>query len=368
ATLTPEEDDRLTRDITQLYQTLLPNPESDSRKDRFLRKLETMLNEHWPNQSIRLRIFGSSGNKLCSSESDVDICIITTFRDLENVCMLADFFAHRGMERVVCVSHAKVPIVKLWDPELRVACDMNVNNTLALENTRMIRTYVDVDPRVRPLAMVVKHWSKQRALNDAALGGTLSSYTWICMIINFLQTREPPVLPSLQLRPHAHQRGPEGGPVLFDSDLSGLRGFADANTATVGRLLFEFFRYYAYEYDYETSVISVREGRVLTKTDKGWHLLQNNRLCVEEPFNTSRNLGNTADDCSFRGLHLEIRRAFEMLCKAGLGAACEAYVAPPPEEEGRKAGEARVVFELSLKSTSRLSDRQYMHHASSVII
>lgn len=71
------------------------------------------------------------------------------------------------MEKVVCVSNAKVPIVKIWDPELSLACDMNVNNPLALENTRMIKTYVEIDSRVRPLAMIIKHWTKQRILNDA---------------------------------------------------------------------------------------------------------------------------------------------------------------------------------------------------------
>ena len=74
-----------------------------------------------------------------------------------------------GMEKVVCVPHAKVPIVKFWDPELELACDMNVNNTLALENTRMIKTYVEIDERVRPLAMIVKHWTKRRILNDAGM-------------------------------------------------------------------------------------------------------------------------------------------------------------------------------------------------------
>jgi DNA polymerase sigma len=71
------------------------------------------------------------------------------------------------MERVVCVASAKVPIVKIWDPELRLASDMNVNNTLALENTRMIKTYVQIDDRVRPLAMIIKHWTRERILNDA---------------------------------------------------------------------------------------------------------------------------------------------------------------------------------------------------------
>ena len=68
---------------------------------------------------------------------------------------------------MVCVPNAKVPIVKIWDPELSLACDMNVNNTLALENTRMIKTYVEIDARVRPLAMIIKHWTKRRILNDA---------------------------------------------------------------------------------------------------------------------------------------------------------------------------------------------------------
>lgn len=72
-----------------------------------------------------------------------------------------------GMERVICIAAAKVPIVKMWDPDLKLAADMNVNNTLALENTRMIKTYVDIDERVRPLAMTIKHWSKKRILNDA---------------------------------------------------------------------------------------------------------------------------------------------------------------------------------------------------------
>lgn len=79
------------------------------------------------------------------------------------------------MEKVVCISAAKVPIVKTWDPELGLACDMNVNNTLALENTRMVRTYVEIDPRVRQLAMIIKYWTRRRIVNDAGEKPTISS-------------------------------------------------------------------------------------------------------------------------------------------------------------------------------------------------
>lgn len=56
---------------------------------------------------------------------------------------------------------------------------MNVNNTMALENTKMIRTYVAIDPRVRPLAMIIKHWTKQRTLNDA--GNEMLHMSFICL-------------------------------------------------------------------------------------------------------------------------------------------------------------------------------------------
>ncbi|KAF7713031.1 Uncharacterized protein PECH_003822 [Penicillium ucsense] len=330
--LEPDEERRLTADIMDLYDELLPSAESDDRRRQLVAKVEKLFNEQWPGHEIKANVFGSSGNKLCSSDSDVDICITTDYKDLEHVCLLAEVLAKHGMERVVCVSHAKVPIVKIWDPELKLACDMNVNNTLALENTRMIRTYVDVDERVRPLAMSVKHWTKRRILNDAALGGTLSSYTWICLIINFLQTRNPPVLPSLQARPHEKRATPDGLVYSFDDDLDTLRQFGQKNKETVGELFFGFFRYYGHEINYEENVISVREGKLVSKEAKGWHLSVNNRLCVEEPFNTSRNLGNTADDTSFRGLHMELRRAFKFASDADLAGCCAQFEFPPEEE------------------------------------
>lgn len=118
----------------------------------------------------------------------------------------------------------------------------------------------------------------------------------------------------------------------FDDDLNALADFGKKNRQSLGELLFQFFRYYAHDLNYEKYVISVREGKLVSKEAKGWHLLQNNRLCVEEPFNTSRNLGNTADDTSFRGVHTELRRAFKFIAEGNLTDCCEQYEYPPEEE------------------------------------
>ncbi|PQE30195.1 hypothetical protein CJF32_00003638 [Rutstroemia sp. NJR-2017a WRK4] len=299
--LSEEGERKLSTDMRELYDRLLPTPESEEKRRKLVAKLENLFNKEWPGHDIKVHVFGSSGNLLCTDESDVDICITTDWKVLEGVCMIAELLAKSGMQKVICVSTARVPIVKIFDPELKLFCDMNVNNTLALENTRMIKTYVEIDPRVRPLAMIIKHWTKSRVVNDAAFGGTLSSYTWICMIINFLQSRDPPILPALHQRPHLKLPAKDGSESSFADDIDALKGFGSKNQATLGELLFQFFRFYAHEFDYEKLVVSVRSGKQISKQEKGWSLATNNMLCVEEPFNVNRNLGNTADDFSFRG-------------------------------------------------------------------
>lgn len=152
------------------------------------------------------------------------------------------------------------------------------------------------------------------------------------MIINFLQTRKPPILPALHQRPHLKLPSNDGHESAFADDVDALRNFGKENKETLGELLCQFFRFYGHEIDYDKSVVSVRNGRLTSKVDKGWHLATNNMLCVEEPFNINRNLGNTADDTSFRGLHMELRRAFDLIAEAKLAECCEEYVFPKEEE------------------------------------
>jgi predicted nucleotidyltransferase len=168
-TLNEEQDQRLTQNMQKLYESLKPTAESEKTRSSFIAKLERILLERWPEASTKVNVFGSTGNNLGTLKSDIDICITTDCREMERVCNIAELLASNGMERVVCVSSAKVPIVKVWDPRLQVSCDINVNNPLALENTEMIKTYVAIDERVRPLAMIIKHWAKRRMLNDAGM-------------------------------------------------------------------------------------------------------------------------------------------------------------------------------------------------------
>ncbi|KAF1847431.1 uncharacterized protein K460DRAFT_402786 [Cucurbitaria berberidis CBS 394.84] len=341
-TLDPHEDDKLSGDMRELYDRLQPNQQDTDIRDRFVKKVLRILGTEFPGNEFKVHVFGSSGNMLWTAGSDVDICIQTPMKRLEEMHPLAEAFDKHGMERVVCIPAAKVRIVKIWDPELQLACDINVNNVAAIENTRMIKTYIEIDDRVRPLAMIIKHWTKRRILNDAGIGGTISSYTWICLILNFLQTRNVPVLPVLHNLPDRAIDETTGQPSLgaFADDVVKLRGFGDKNKESLGQLLFHFFRLYGHEVDYEKEAISVRQGKRIKREERGWqpgggHKEGVNRLCVEEPFNTDRNLGNSADGYAWRGIHLELRRAFDLLADGQqLEKACEQFEYPPEEKSG----------------------------------
>ncbi|KAI9324902.1 hypothetical protein DFJ73DRAFT_597024, partial [Zopfochytrium polystomum] len=328
---------------------LTPSQESMARRKKFIAKILYILTKQWPDKGIEVHPFGSTLNGLGTATSDVDICVTTPWDDpvngVANMHVLASCLRSHGMTRIYTVTKAKVPICKFYDPEFRVVCDINVNNTIALRNTKLIKLYVELDPRVRPVILVIKHWAKQRVLNDAAKGGTLSSYCWVMMALNFLQTRTPPIIPSLhKLYFDRLKSGARVKPIIvdgvdcsFEENIEPLKDFGSKNHETLGGLIYAFFRLYAYEFDYDTQVVSVRHGKLLTKKEKEWDVdieKMCRHLCIEEPFTPDRNLANSADSVSVSGLRREFRRALQVLGDtASIDATCEPYIMPSKAQQ-----------------------------------
>ena len=68
--LDPNEEKKLSGDMRELYDRLLPSNESEERRAKFVHKVETLLNKQWPGNNIKVFVFGSSGNKLYTTDSD----------------------------------------------------------------------------------------------------------------------------------------------------------------------------------------------------------------------------------------------------------------------------------------------------------
>jgi len=81
-------------------------------------------------------------------------------------------------------------------------CDVGWQNRLALHNTRLLKTYSSLDPRVRQIVLFVKYWTKTRAISRPRYG-TLCSYGYVLMVLYYLtHVASPPVLPNLQCIPN----------------------------------------------------------------------------------------------------------------------------------------------------------------------
>ncbi|CAG8855395.1 1593_t:CDS:2, partial [Gigaspora margarita] len=97
---------------------LLPTSVDQEKRKNFVKKIEKILNHECPNVKIKVNMFGSTVNLLGISTSDVDICVTTPSKELENMLTLSEMLQKHEMKVVKCVPHAKVPIVKFWDPTL----------------------------------------------------------------------------------------------------------------------------------------------------------------------------------------------------------------------------------------------------------
>jgi hypothetical protein len=68
--LSEDEERTLSTDMRVLYDRLLPTQQSEARRKQLIVKLEKLFNEEWPGHIIKVHVFGSSGNLLCTDESD----------------------------------------------------------------------------------------------------------------------------------------------------------------------------------------------------------------------------------------------------------------------------------------------------------
>lgn len=70
ANLDPDEEKRLSEDMHALYDRLLPTEDSQHKRLLVVEKLQGILTQAWPDKSIQVAVFGSSGNMLFTSRSD----------------------------------------------------------------------------------------------------------------------------------------------------------------------------------------------------------------------------------------------------------------------------------------------------------
>eukprot|EP00172_Hildenbrandia_rubra_P000240 Plantae.Rhodophyta-Hildenbrandia_rubra.ctg11077.p1 GENE.Plantae.Rhodophyta-Hildenbrandia_rubra.ctg11077~~Plantae.Rhodophyta-Hildenbrandia_rubra.ctg11077.p1 ORF type:complete len:655 (+),score=114.05 Plantae.Rhodophyta-Hildenbrandia_rubra.ctg11077:3-1967(+) len=264
-----------------LYRFLCPSVDDAKKRNRLTAHLRKVIRSEWPNSSLYM--YGSSATGMFLERGDVDVCL-----EIPNVKRTSDgddggrrtqhlvfkrlsFILRRArMNNVKVLFSAKVPIVKLHDSVSGLDVDICLNNKYVSHNTALLKHYLGLDERAKPLAMIVKYWARCRRINYTYCG-TLSSYAYMMLVINYLQCLSPPCLPCLQ------KEKDEGGnlsnhsdyPLWFNRKLT-RSVYKSRNRQSLGDLFLGFFRFYAREFDYENEVVSVRNGCRLRKSEKTW--------------------------------------------------------------------------------------------------
>lgn len=210
---------------------------------------------------------------------------------------------------VFAIVHARVPVVKGIDVRAKnpyeedgsLAFDLCFLNDIAVVNSNLLREYSLFDNnRVRILMLSIKSFAKSNNIASAA-NGTLSSYSWLNLVVFYLQCIG--FLPTLQCPKLMDDHGfkPDPGGNRWHS-INGLETFyltetivsqtqvweqsplcADANLPV---LLYGFFNFYCNVFPQQTVAASIRLGEMsLQKTSfkdssKIW------RMCIEDCFET----------------------------------------------------------------------------------
>ncbi|KAJ2833651.1 hypothetical protein FBU31_001878 [Coemansia sp. 'formosensis'] len=309
-----------------------------SEVSELVTRVETLARVANRGRYVTARLFGSRNYGLCSDQSDVDITVSVSpargsraqetdasnrnfFRDLASILRRS-----AGFTRIIDVSHAHVPIIKfvfVTPGKRRLEGDISLNGSKGLAKSRLIATYLGLDPRVRQVLAVVKLWAIRRELTNH---NTLNSFGLMMMAITFLISRRvvPPLqmLATAQVTPQAWARlaqihksahkiaslypainsasaptSPEdaafplsrpavrclqSGADLPEWTVEGTRAYylnggelnrwRSPNHDSSATLLFDMFRYYGFDFDPRQHAISARLGSTTIPRASLFHL------------------------------------------------------------------------------------------------
>lgn len=235
----------------------------------------------------RLYLTGSSMSGLGCRSSDADLCLVVKVKKrcspIEVLSTLQKLFKSLSYVDRTQLIKAKVPILRFKERGSNLEFDLNINNTVGIRNTFLLRSYTYADIRIRPIMLVIKKWARHAEINDASKG-TLSSYTLALMVLHYLQVLKDPIVPSLQ-KDHPGSFDPSMDLDMVPGASQQVPRFISRNKSSLGELFLGFLKYYASNFRWDSQVISVREARALPKNSSPqW---RNKFICVEEPFERS---------------------------------------------------------------------------------
>ncbi|KAG0195835.1 hypothetical protein BGX28_000550 [Mortierella sp. GBA30] len=256
--------------------------------DTLIKTLEIEISEYLDYCFVALTAVGSFASGLHTHQNDLDLTLTGNIKHI-NHTTLADALRHYNYESISVVSSSAqrqqqqqqpststppLPpsFVTFLDPRSGIHCHLTINDPISIYRSKLVYTYTLIEPRFSPVMVALKHLAAQRHLlstsvhEDGHSFMPLGSYALALMLITFLQTENPPLLPKLQQtsldddRPSPKEVIVQGIDCSFDRDWKLYQGFGSTNIKSVAELLIDFCRFFGYVFDYESKEVNARIG------------------------------------------------------------------------------------------------------------
>uniref|UniRef100_A0A665WAL8 polynucleotide adenylyltransferase n=1 Tax=Echeneis naucrates TaxID=173247 RepID=A0A665WAL8_ECHNA len=303
---------QLSNQMVELFEVCQQQSSDLARKEMIRTQLQQDIQHVYAG---RLYLTGSSMNGLGCRSSDADLCLVLTGNvrkrpdPIHVLSVLQRLFKTLPYVDRTQLIRAKVPILRFREKGSDLEFDLNVNNTMGIRNTFLLRSYAYADLRIRPMILVIKKWARHNQINDASKG-TLSSYALVLMVLHYLQTLNEPVLPSLQ-REYPECFNPIMEINMVPESSKHIPPYVSRNQSSLGELFLGFLKYYATCFRWDKQVISVREARAFPKTNsKEW---RNKYICVEEPFERTNVARAVHEKIKFDAIKAQFAESCRML-------------------------------------------------------
>uniref|UniRef100_A0A1A8ESK6 polynucleotide adenylyltransferase n=1 Tax=Nothobranchius korthausae TaxID=1143690 RepID=A0A1A8ESK6_9TELE len=301
--------DTLSGQMVEMFEACQQQPSDLEKKEIIRANLLEEIKKRY--KGARLYLTGSSMSGLACRTSDADLCLVVeqTRRAsiLRVLSRLRDVFKNLPYISTTDLIKAKVPILRFREKDSNVEFDLNINNTVGIRNTFLLKSYAHADARVKPLILVIKKWARHHKINDASKG-TLSSYTLVLMVLHYLQILNEPVLPSLQ-RDHPDCFDPLMEIDSVPESSSYVPSYSSRNESSLGELFLGFLQYYSTQFSWSELVISVKEATTFLKT-KSWG---NKPICVEEPFDGKNVARAVYEKVKFKAIKAQFVESYHSL-------------------------------------------------------
>ena len=292
-------------------------------RESLTKHLKSLLFRRFGKNAV-VEAFGSTVTNLSIGTGDLDLCLSFKNKPPQKVLRkLSGLLHEEGMENIQVIPKARIPIIKFKDPRSGLDVDISLDNRLAIHNSMMLRSYAQ-EERLQRLVQMVKYWASRRGINNA-FEGTLSSYAWTLLSIQHAQLVQPPLAPNRQNDIEANLVTFKG--TTYDVGFNNEE-FATENNQSLASLLISFFERFATRWDWESMVVSIRNGEAISTKAKKWQHVgplplevvtgaengwMEHVMPIEDPFNHDHDLSRVVRAEGAMSIQNEFMRIIELL-------------------------------------------------------